>query len=44
MRNMLVPWAEQFGGSIEEGTMIVRSPGLRYVLPSGFYARWSAEK
>ena len=44
MRNMLIPWGEEFGGSIEEGTMIVRSPGLRCVLPSGFYARWSAEK
>jgi 23S rRNA (cytosine1962-C5)-methyltransferase len=42
MRNMLAPWAARFGGSIEDGTMILRSPRLRCVLPAGFFARWSA--
>ena len=40
MRNMLVPWAERFGGSIEEGTMVLKGLALRRVLPAGFYARW----
>ena len=41
MRNMLLPWLERFGGRVEEGTMILKNPALRCVLPAGFYARWS---
>lgn len=43
MRNLLVPWVERFGGRIEAGTMTLRNPACRRVLPTGFYARWSQE-
>ena len=41
MANMLMPWTQKFGGETEAGSMIIRTPGLRYVLPMGFYARWT---
>ena len=41
MRNMLTAWPKRFGGTIEDGTMVLGSPPLHCVLPCGFYARWS---
>lgn len=43
MENMLVPWRARFGGRVEAGTMVLKGPALRCVLPSGFYARWSPD-
>lgn len=43
MSNLLVPWVERFGGRIQAGTMTLRSPTCRRVLPTGFYARWTRE-
>jgi len=42
MRNLLLPWARQFGGTIESGTMLLASPHCECVLPCGFFARWSS--
>lgn len=41
MSNLLLPWSAKFGGNLESGTMVLRSPQCRCVLPSGFFARWS---
>ena len=42
MKNMLVPWCDRFGGAVEAGTMVLTSPPRKLVLPTGFFARWSA--
>lgn len=42
MKNLLVPWEEKFGGRMEAGTMVMRAPGCKRVLPTGFFARWEA--
>ena len=40
MKNLLLPWADAFGGTIECGTMVLCGNRGRCVLPSGFFARW----
>jgi 23S rRNA (cytosine1962-C5)-methyltransferase len=42
MKNLLVPWPARFGGAIEAGTMMLTNPQCKCVLPTGFFARWSA--
>jgi hypothetical protein len=42
MKNMLVPWVERFGGRTEAGTMTLANAHCKRVLPTGFFARWSA--
>jgi 23S rRNA (cytosine1962-C5)-methyltransferase len=41
MKNLLLDWSARHGGAIESGTMVIRSPHCRCVLPAGFFARWS---
>jgi 23S rRNA (cytosine1962-C5)-methyltransferase len=43
MKNLLTPWISRFGGRIEAGTMVMKHPRNRCVLPTGFFARWSKE-
>lgn len=40
MRNLLLPWQERFGGTLECGTMALASLNCRCHLPAGFFARW----
>lgn len=44
MKNLLVPWLDQFGGQIEAGTMVMKGASCKRVLPTGFFARWSASE
>lgn len=41
MRNMMQELTDRFGGSLECGTMSLRNPQRRYVLPCGFFGRWA---
>ena len=43
MKNLLVPWAERLGGRLEAGTMTLRNARCKRALPTGFFARWSAD-
>jgi 23S rRNA (cytosine1962-C5)-methyltransferase len=43
MKNLLLGWTAKFGGAIDCGTMVLKAPHCRCVLPSGFFARWRPE-